>query len=487
MFEQSHPEVLQPATPDEFLPPLSKWTTLGGVISIAFMGVAIALFAVLKYKVAVRAPATIRPVGEVRIVQSAIDGTIEEIAVQDNQRIEKGDIVAYMDDSHLQTQKNKLQGNIQQLTVQLETIDAQLLAIDNQITAESDRLNRTVSSARSELKLAQREFQDRQITTSAEVDEARAILRQSQEELPKLQANLKSAEANLKSTAAALNAAMKKRDRYQPLVESGSIALDQFEEVQLAVEQQAQALESQKAIIDREKQAIAQQTQAIEAARARVRRTLATTNPSNASVERAGESVAREKAAGNATLARLDREREAIIQQKVEIQNQLDRDRQELQQVETELQQTVLRASTSGTIYQMNLRNNFQVVQKGETIAKIVPSDTPLVIKADVDSASISKIEIGQNVQLRVSACPYPEFGTLKGKVSAISPDVMVSEGDRAATNFEVTVQPERFYLTAGERSCKIQPGMEGRADIISREQTVLAFILRKARLLADR
>ena len=486
MFEPCHPEVLQPATPDEFLPPISRWTTLGGVVSISLFGMAIALAAILKYNVTIRATATIRPVGELRIVQSAIEGTIKGLEVKNNQRIEKGEIVAYLDDRRLQTQKSKLQGNIQQLTVQLGNSDARILAIDNQITAESDRINRTITSARAEFRGSQREFRDRQITTSADVNEARAILRQTREELPKLQADLKSAEANLKSTAAAFQAAIAKRDRYQPLVESGSIALDQFEEVQLAVEQQAQALESQKAIIEREKQEIEQQTQAIEAAEARVERTLATLNPSDATVEMAREKVALETAAGEATLARLKQEREAIMQRNVEIQNQLSRDRKELQQIETELQETIIRAPASGVIHQLNLRNNSQVVQRGEAIAKIAPSDAPLVIKANVNSANISKIEIGQNVQMRVSACPYPEFGTLKGNVSAISPDAIASEEKNGAANFEVTIQPEKFDLTVGEKECKIQAGMEGRADIISREETVLTFILRKARLLTD-
>ena len=486
MFEPCHPEVLQPATPDEFLPPISRWTTLGGVVSIAFVGTAIALAAILKYNVTIRATATIRPVGELRIVQSAIEGKIKGLEVQDNQRIEKGDIIAYLDDRRLQTQKSKLQGNIQQLTVQLGNSDAQILAIDNQIIAESDRVKRTIASANAEFRRAQREFRDRQITTSADVNEARAILNQTREELPKLQANLKSAEANLKSTAAAFEAAMKKRDRYQPLVQSGSIALDQFEEVQLAVEQQAQALESQKAIIEREKHAIEQQTQAIEAANARVKRTLATLNPSHETVEMAREKVALQTAAGEASVARLKQEREAIIQQNVEIKNQLGRDRQELQQIETELQETMIRAPASGVIHQLNLRNNSQVVRRGEAIAKIAPSDAPFAIKANVNSASISKVEIGQNVQMRVSACPYPEFGTLKGNVSAISPDAIASEEKNGAANFEVTIQPERFDLTVGEKECKIQAGMEGRADIISREETVLTFILRKARLLTD-
>ena len=90
---------------------------------------------------------------------------------------------------------------------------------------------------------------------------------------------------------------------------------------------------------------------------------------------------------------------------------------------------------------------------------------------------------------MRVSACPYPDFGTLPGTVTAISPDAIAPETqdqNAAAGNFQVTIAPESLKLTAPGRECIIQSGMEGRTDIISREETVLTFILRKASLLTD-
>lgn len=49
---------------------------------------------------------------------------------------------------------------------------------------------------------------------------------------------------------------------------------------------------------------------------------------------------------------------------------------------------------------------------------------------------------------------------------------------------FEVTIQPDKTYLTKGNRQYEIQAGMEVQADIIGKEETVLTFVLRKARLL---
>lgn len=42
------------------------------------------------------------------------------------------------------------------------------------------------------------------------------------------------------------------------------------------------------------------------------------------------------------------------------------------------------------------------------------------------------------------------------------------------------------MYLEKQNQQYLIQPGMEVAADIISKEETVLTFILRKARLLTD-
>ncbi len=84
MFDESHPQFLHPATPEEFLLPISNWTTLGGIVLIAAFGSAIALSAILKYKVTIKALGTIRPAGELRRVQSPIAGTIKSIEVEGN-------------------------------------------------------------------------------------------------------------------------------------------------------------------------------------------------------------------------------------------------------------------------------------------------------------------------------------------------------------------------------------------------------------------
>lgn len=495
MVSTSNSDFLPPIQDNEFLPPISHWSTLGGLFIVGSMGVAIALASVFKYNVTVKAAANVRPAGELRLVQATTEGQVTGIFVKENQQVNQGEVIATIDDSRLQTQKRNVQSSIQQAQLQLTQINAQIRAIDSQIVAETDRINRAVTSAEAELTRRRRDYRDQQITTTADVAEAQANVRLSQEELQKAQAQLQSTQANLNSTIAALNAAQAKFNRYQPIAELGAISQNQLEEAKLAVTQQQQAVKAQQAAVDVQKQTIEQQYQTVAAAKARLKRALATLNPTQAEIAIAQQRIPQEQAMGEATLATLTRERDALIQQRIDRQKQLERDTHSLKQAEIDLSQTVIKAPTEGILFKLNLRNSSQTVRPGEEIAQLAPSNTTLVVKALVAAQDIGKVKTGQKAQLRISACPYPDYGTLNGVVSTISPDAITPPGNEAAIAsnptrnsafFEVTIKPKTLSLRQGNNHCPIQLGMEGKADIISRQDTVIQFLFRKARLMTD-
>lgn len=473
---------------DDLLPPISLWMTLGGLFLVGTCGIAVAVAAFTPYNVTVKAVATIRPAGEQRLVQAATQGTVKEIAVRENQPVQQGDPIATIDDSRLQTQKSQLENNLQQTQQQLDRIDAQQISLDGQIAAEGDRIERVVRAAQAELDAIEREYQDQTITTLAQVREAEASLGQTQAEWQQAQARLRSAQAELQSTEVALNAAITRRDRYQPVAEIGGLSLDRYQEVELAASQQQQTREAQKANVEAQEQEIDRLASAIEAAQARLQGALAAVNPSNARAIVAAENIAQEQANGQVTRSRLNQEREQLNLRRLELQNQLDRDREELQQVETELTMTVIRAPVSGTIQQLSLRNTEQVVNTGDTIAQIAPSAVPLVIKALLPSDDIAKVTTQQRAQMRVSGCPYPDYGVLEGTTREISPDAIAEQqnGANGARRYSITIEPEAGALHSALGRCSIQAGMEGTVDIITREETVLTFILRKVRLMAN-
>lgn len=443
----------QPLTPnpvtlraDELLPDLSRWATWTGVVLTSGVVATLALAAIAKYNVAVKATATVRPAGELRVVQAELDGKVAEIIAQENQSVRQGDVIAYLEDSKLQIQRAQVQGSIQQNQQQLAQLEAQSRSLTLQMLAEEQSTSRAVAAAQADILRAQREWLEKSQTSQADVEEARLALQQSQSE----------------------------RDRHRHLVEAGAISQAQFQE----------------------------KTTAVETAQIRLERAEAALNPSQAPVAIAQQQVAQQQARGQSTLASLQKEKEALLQRQAEMQAQLIRDQQELQKLEADLANTVLRATSDGVIFKLNLANANQVIRAGDSLAQIAPAGADLVLRAMVANQDIDHVALGQRVKVKVEACPYPDYGVLEGTVRSVAADVSSASsranettnpggsanqgsGQRDRT-FEVVVEPDHHVLEKGGRQCPIQPGMTGSASIISRQETFLQFLLRRGRLWSN-
>lgn len=443
MVSDTNPALVRPIRSDEFLPPISLWTTLGGLFLVGTVGTAFALAAFVQYKVTVKAAASVRPAGEVRIVQAESAGTVKRILVKENSSVKTGDAIATVDDSQLQTKKNQLVGNIQNNQLQLAQIDAQMLSLNNQRDFELSLMNHNIASAQAELQRNQREYKERQITTETQVQEALAAM-----ELAKAQ-----------------------MEQYQQLASTGAVPQLQIKEKE----------------------------QSFIAAQAKLEGAKATLNPSAAAVAVAQERISQERVRGKVTLASLDQEQEVLLQRQIALRNEINRNAKDLRQIETDLKKTVFRTPDSGKILKLDLRNPGQVVSAGQSIAQIAPGNATLVVKARVAAQDISKIQVCEQrvvincqkgkVQMRISAYPYPDYGILQGAVRAISPDAIAPPTGAvgaAAPYYEVTIEPAQPYLVKGDRSYSLKSGMEVTADIISQEETLLQFVLRKARLLTN-
>ena len=449
---------------DNSLPPISIWTSLVGVFLIGTVIASISLSSWVKYNVTVKAAAIIRPIGETRIVQSKIEGTVKTIEVKENQVVKQGDIIALLDTEALLIRKSQLEENIQQSKLQIFQIYAQNQTLNNQIMAEKRVLERIVIAAKEDLLKTKREYEERKINTESELMTAEINIQKELVDLEKAQADLEFAKVD--------------RDRYEQLSKIGAISNREFEQKKLVVQQTTLTLKSAK--------------KAVDIARIKIKSNQAAVNPTTAIVKMAEERIAQEIAKGEATIAALNKERQGLIQRLVEIRTQIKQSQKELQQVENQRKISIILATSNGIIFKLNLRNSGQFLRAGESVAEVVPNGASLVTKAMIPSAEINKIAIGQKVQLRIDACPYPDYGIAKGIVKTIAPDAITSQSKDAATNssgvgyFEVTIQPENNSFGNNHHQCLLQVGMNATAEIISREETALQFMLRKARLISD-
>ena len=450
---------------DNSLPPINRWTSLAGVFLIGTVIASITLSSWVKYNVTIKTAAIVRPIGETRVVQPKIEGTIKSILVKENQIVKQGEIIAILDTDQLLIKKSQLEEGIKQSKLQIMQIYAQNGILNNQIMSEKRVVERIIAAAREDLLRNQREYQERRINTENELMTAEVNIEKELVDLEKAEVDLDFAKVD--------------RDRYEQLSKIGAIGNREFEQKQLVVKQISLTLESAK--------------KAVDIAQIKIKSNKAAINPTTAMMKMAEQRIAQEIAKGEANIAVLNKEREILIQRLLEIQTQIKQSQKELQQLENQRKNSMILSTSNGIIFKLNLRNSGQFVRAGESIAEVVPNNAPLVIKAMIPTAEINKIAINQKVQLRVDACPYPDYGTAKGIVKNIAPDAITPQSkDSNTTNssgisyFEATIQPESYSFGNNGRQCLLQSGMNATAEIISKEETALQFMLRKARLITD-
>lgn len=471
---------------EDFLPPLPRWLFWCGGGLMAFMTMVIALSAVFSYQIVVKAAATIRPDGELRVVQSAASGTVLQIHVKENQRVKRGELLVSLNDRELLIQLQTLNRSREEIQRQIKQVELQLLALLRRQNSNTQKVKAAVRSARVKLNDQIRTYQTQSIEGQSRTQEIEANLKNADAALRQAQSQLQREQANLAALRQELKSAKSKWDRYLALSSSGALPMLQIEEAQAIALSLQEKVTAQEAVVQFQRQDIQRKQQDIAALQAQQQRILASERPSSAEVEQSQESLLQEQAQEQTEAASLEQEEDVLKAQKINLQKELNVTEQNFRQTQINRANLSIRAPVDGTILSLSLRNPMQVVMTGSEIAKISPQNENLMVQSLVQGKDISQIVPGQAVYLRVFACPYPKFGTLLGKVTKVASDTIPNQSDSGTMAYLVTIEPQQTYLEKGKMRCQIQAGMETRADIVTRSETLLQTILKVTRLWVD-
>ena len=152
-----------------------------------------------------------------------------------------------------------------------------------------------------------------------------------------------------------------------------------------------------------------------------------------------------------------------------------------------------VRSPVRGSVHRLEVRSPGQTISVGQPIAIIAPSDGALIIKAVVPGEEVANIKAGQIAIMKISGCPHPDFGVLKAKVTSIAPDAVnqnpaskdnSEEPNALSQGYEVRLKPEKTFLKSTTRNCQLKIGMSLTTDIVTRNESMLIFLLRKARII---
>ena len=131
----------------------------------------------------------------------------------------------------------------------------------------------------------------------------------------------------------------------------------------------------------------------------------------------------------------------------------------------------VITAPVNGYINSLSVKTEGENVGVSQELANIVPSETDFEMVCYVRNRDIADIEKDMESEIKLEAYPYNKYGTVKGKISYISPSSLYREG----LGYVYLVR-----ITASDKSdnINIKSGLSGSVEIKIGKRTIMSYFL---------
>jgi len=146
--------------------------------------------------------------------------------------------------------------------------------------------------------------------------------------------------------------------------------------------------------------------------------------------------------------------------------------------LKAEIERLDIRAPVSGIVYELLVQTPNSVVKSAEPLMHLVPQDRPLVIVARVMPTQVDQINVGQVVNLRMTALDQRSTPELEGEILRISPDA-VDDSFTGETYFSTEIAFVRGELDRLPVGTILLPGMPVEAFIRTADRTPLSYLLK--------
>ena len=146
-----------------------------------------------------------------------------------------------------------------------------------------------------------------------------------------------------------------------------------------------------------------------------------------------------------------------------------------LQRLQARVDRLVVRAPNRGLVQDLRVQTVGQVVQPGGLLMQIVPDDAALEAEVRISPRDVGHVRIGLPVNLRVGSYDYTRFGVATGTLKRITASSVV--GDDGQPYFRGWVTLDRPYVGQTPGPYPILPGMSVEAEIKTGEKSLLAYL----------
>jgi HlyD family secretion protein len=367
------------------------------------------------------------PAQQVRPVKALEGGVIREIRVKEGDRVQKDDILIEQDASLPQTAIDRLESSAELIRQDIARLEAERTGQTQTGTSLQDQL----------LGARLQDFDTRRAAAAAEANRLSAGIAEARSKLVQLQGNLENARIGLAN-------AQEREQSLRGLVDGAIPRFDYLEAKDRLTQAQDQVSSLQQEIIG-QRQSIRQAEQAFQSARE---------TANNLGSQRQSE----------------------ILTQLNQRQEELTNLEGQIQQASKQRDQQIIRAPVSGRIYNLEATLGEGTVEPGEELLSILPDGGNLILEVRVLNRDIGFISEGMRAKVKLATFPFQEFGTIEGKVIQISPNATLDKD--LGPVFTARVELSRSVISVYNREVPLAPGMAATAEIVTRQRTVLTFLI---------
>lgn len=145
-------------------------------------------------------------------------------------------------------------------------------------------------------------------------------------------------------------------------------------------------------------------------------------------------------------------------------------------------EQYAIIAPFDGIVSIQNVWGKGQRVNSGDIIVSISPIvDMNVIGRLKVPSSGFGKVQVGQDVNIKLNGFPYLEFGILKGKIVSIS---SVPENTKDGLAYTVNVSLMNGLNSTYHKEFPFVQNMDGEAEIITEDMRLIEQFVRPIRSL---
>lgn len=149
-----------------------------------------------------------------------------------------------------------------------------------------------------------------------------------------------------------------------------------------------------------------------------------------------------------------------------------------IQRLQAKVDRLEVKSPAAGLVQDLRVQTIGQVIQPGDLLMQIVPTETPLEAQVRVAPKDIGHIKEGQEVKLRVSSYDYTRFGYASGTLKRVSATSLTDpQSNQPYYRAWVTITQPYVGNTPGQNP--LQHGMSLEADITTGEKTLLAYLVK--------